>query len=131
MEKVIAMLSETGLDGSYWTEAASTTLYVIKRSPSASIRFEIPEERCSGQEPMYHHMRSFGCIAYVHQVKEKTSPRAARGIFLRYAEGTRGYRIWLIEEQKVVISKYVVFNKEKLFKDLEKEQMKIEEKSNS
>lgn len=104
---------------------------MINRSPSASIRFEIPEERCSWQEPENHHMRSFGCTVYVHQVKEKRSPRAAREIFLRYAEGTRGYRIWLLEEQKVVISKDVVFNEEKLFKDLEKEQVKIKEKSNS
>lgn len=120
------MLSETGLDSSYWAEAASTAVYIINRSPNASIRFDIPEERWSGHEPEYGHLRSFGCIAYVHQVKEKTSPRAAKGIFLGYAEGTRGYRVWLIEEQKVVVSKDVVFNEEKLFKDIEKEQLGTE-----
>ena len=131
IEKVTSMLTETGLDGSNWAEAASIAVYVINRSPSASIKFEIPEERWSGHKPGYGHMRCFRCIVYVHQVIEKTSPREARGIFLGYAEGTRGYIIWLLEEQKVSVSKDVVFNEEKLFKDLEKEQVSVEERSES
>ena len=51
MDKDRAMLSETGLDSSYWAEAASTAVYIINRSPNASIRFDIPEERWSGHEP--------------------------------------------------------------------------------
>lgn len=118
MDKVRSML---GLDESYWAEAASTAVYVINRSPSASIQFDIPEERWTGRSPDYSHFKSFGCVAYVHQVKEKTNSRAAKGIFVGYAQGTRGYRVWLIDEQKVVISKDVVFNEEQMFKDLEAE----------
>ena len=55
-------------------------------------------------------------------MKEKINPRAARGIFLGYAQGTKGYRVWLLEEEKVVISKDVVFNEERFFKDLKKEE---------
>ena len=39
-----------------------------------------------------------------------------------YAQGTKGYRVWLLKDQKVVISKDVVFNEERFFKDLEKEE---------
>lgn len=121
MDKVRSMLNETGLDESYWAEAASTAVYVINRSPSASIQFDIPEERWTGRSPDYSHFKSFGCVAYVHQVKEKTNSRAAKGIFVGNAQGTRGYRVWLIDEQKVVISKDVVFNEDQMFKDLEAE----------
>ena len=122
MDKVRAMLSETGLDESYWAEAALTAVYIINRSPNASIKFEVLEARWMGSDLEYGHLRSFGCIAYVHQVKEKINPRATRGIFLGYAQGTKGYRVWLLEEEKVVISKDVVFNEERFFKDLKKEE---------
>lgn len=72
-------------------------------------------------------MRSFGYIAYVHQVKEKTGSRAAKGVFMGYAQGKRGYKVWLIDEQKVVVSKDVVFNEDQLFKDLEKEKLNSKE----
>lgn len=70
----------------------------------------------------YDHLRSFGCIAYVHQMKEKTSARAVRGVFVGYEQGTKGYRVWLIDEKKLVISKDVVFNEKRFFKDLKKEE---------
>lgn len=60
-------------------------------------------------------------------MKEKTGSRAAKGVFLGYAQGTRGYRVWLIDEQKVVVSKDVVFNEDQLFKDLEKEKLNSKE----
>ena len=45
MDKVRAMASETSLEETYWEEAASTALYVINRSPNASIEFEIREAK--------------------------------------------------------------------------------------
>lgn len=48
MDKVRAMLHETGLSGSFWAEAASTTVYLINRSPNASINFDVPEARWTG-----------------------------------------------------------------------------------
>lgn len=90
MDKVKSMLHETGLDESYWAEAASTAIYLINRSPNASIGFEIPEVRWTRRPISYDHLRSFGCIAYVHQVKEKTSSRAAKGVFMGYEDGTKG-----------------------------------------
>lgn len=121
MDKVRSMLQESGLDESYWAEAASTAVYLINRSLNASIGFEIPEERWIGATLSYDHLRSFGCIAYVHQVKEKTSSRASRGVFLGYDQGTKGYKVWLVDEERMIIGKDVVFNEKRFFKDLEKE----------
>ena len=122
MDKVRSMLHETGLDASYWTEAASTTVYLINRSPNSSIEFEIPEVKWSGRSISYDHLRSFGCNSYVHQVKEKTSARATKGVFMGYAEGTKGYIIWLFSEEKIVISKDVVFNEQSFYKDMKKDE---------
>lgn len=81
-------------------------------------------------DPEYSHLRSFGCGAYVHQVKQKISPRAVKGILVGYAQGTKGYIVWLLEEKKIVIGKDVVFNEDKLFnnRDEDKEVQSVIEK---
>ena len=56
-------------------------------------------------------------------------PRALKGIFLGYPQGTKGYKVWLLEELKVVISRNVVFQEEVVYKDLQKQETKsVEEK---
>ena len=116
MEKVRSMLSESGLDKMFWAEAASTAVYVINRTLASPIDYEIPEKVWTGVLPDLSGLRSFGCISYVHSDQGKLNPRAKKGVFLGYPTGVKGYRVWLIEEKKVVISKDVVFNEEVMFK---------------
>jgi len=42
LERVRCMLSHSGLSKSFWAEAASTTCYLINRSPNRSIDCNIP-----------------------------------------------------------------------------------------
>lgn len=49
-------------------------------------------------------------MAYIHTIAYKICPRATKGIFLGYAKGTKGFRVWLLDEEKVVISKDVIFH---------------------
>lgn len=89
------MLAESGLEKSLWAEAACTAVYLINRSPNASLKFKIPEEVWSGSKVDYGHLRRFGCVAYVHKVQEKISPRAVMEIFVGYPQGVKGYIIWI------------------------------------
>ncbi|CAA7029323.1 unnamed protein product [Microthlaspi erraticum] len=116
MDKVRSMLQETGLESEFWAEAASTAVYIINRSPSSAIEFEVPEHLWTGHKPDYSHLRRFGCISYVHTVSDKISPRAVKAVLLGYAQGTKGYRFWLLDEQRVTISKDVVFNENVVYK---------------
>ena len=59
-------------------------------------------------------MRHFGSIRYVHKKQGKLDPRAMKVVFLGYPKGIKGYRLWSLDEKKVVISRDVVFN-EKIF----------------
>ena len=121
-DKVRCMLAEAGLEKKFWAEAASTAVYLTNRTPNASIEFKIPEEVWSGVKVEFSHLRRFGCVAYVHTVQDKMSPRALKGIFMGYPQGTKGYRVWLPEEEKSMISRNVVFDKESLYmKSKEKE----------
>ena len=103
MDKVRSMLHETGLGAEFWAEAASTAVYIINRLPGSAIDFEVPEALWTGSEPRYDHLRRFGCIAYVHTIADKISPRATKGVLLGYALGTKAYRVWLLEDEKVVV----------------------------
>ena len=118
IEKVRCLLNESGLDESFWAEAASTAVYIINRSPASAIDHNVPEELWLKRKPGYQHLRRFGCIAYVHHDQGKLKPRALKGVFLGYPTGTKGYKIWLLDEEKCVISRNVIFQEEVVYKDL-------------
>ncbi|XP_073133855.1 uncharacterized protein [Henckelia pumila] len=46
----------------------------------------------------------------------KLIPRAKKGIFLGYPTGAKGYRIWLLEDMKCIISRDVIFNETIFYK---------------
>lgn len=117
MEKVRCLLSETGLEEKFWAEAAATSVYLINRTPSSAIDLNIPEELWLGKVPGYKHLRRFGSVVYVHVDQGKLRPRALKGIFIGYPTGVKGYKIWLLEDRKVVVSRNAVFREDCLYKD--------------
>lgn len=118
MNKVRSMLSESGLGQRFWAEAVATAVYLINRSPSSAVDFAIPEELWTSAMPSLMDLKRYGCVAYVHSSDGKLNPRAKKGIFTGYPEGVKGFKVWLLEEQKVVISRSVVFREELVYKDI-------------
>ncbi|GFX36160.1 retrovirus-related Pol polyprotein from transposon RE1 [Trichonephila clavipes] len=58
-----------------------------------------------GRKPSVLHLKPFGCLAYAgvpKQIRKKFDMRAKMGIMMGYAQRTKGYRIWLIDENKLV-----------------------------
>lgn len=112
------MLSNAKLIKQFWGETAHTTTYIINRSPSVTIQFKTPEELWKDMPPSLKHLRIFGCDAYIHTNKGKLEPRSKKGIFLRYLDGVKGYKVWIIESRrgKAATSRDVVFNEEHMMK---------------
>lgn len=75
------MLYETRLGGEFWAKAGYTAVYIINRSPDVTIEFDVLEVVWTGSKSDYSHIRSSGCVAYVHIVKDKIIPRATKGIY--------------------------------------------------
>ncbi|CAA7027632.1 unnamed protein product [Microthlaspi erraticum] len=121
MNKVRSMLSESGLELRFWAEAASTSVYLINRTPSSAIEFDIPEERWSSAVPHLSGLRKFGCVAHTHSDDGKLIPRAKKGIFTSYPSGVKGFRIWLLEEEKCLISRNIVFKEVLMYKHVKSE----------
>ena len=116
LNKVRCMLTESGLDKKFWVEATTIACYQINRSLSSVIQFRTPEHMWTGRPPKIAHLKPFGCVGYVHTNQGKLDPTAVKAIFLGYPKGVKGYRLWLVNETKVVISRDVIFNEKIFFK---------------
>ena len=106
------MLRTAGLPNLFWVEAAITAYYVVNWSPSTAIGLKTPMEMWTGKPTDYYHLHAFGCPAYVmYNVQERTKldPKSRRCIFLEYADGVKGYRLWDPTAHNIVISRDVIF----------------------
>ncbi|XP_071909337.1 uncharacterized protein [Coffea arabica] len=86
--------------------------YIVNRSPSASLEFKNFEEVWSGTPADYFNLKVFGCPTYMHVNDGKLESKAKKYIFLGYASGVKGYRLWYPDPKslKFVISRYVTFD---------------------
>lgn len=120
MEKVRSMLSDSGLPKMFWAEATLTAVTLINKTPSSVLKFEIPDKRWNGKQPAYSYLRRFGCLTFVHSDEGKLVPRAKKGVLLGYPPGVKGFKVWLIDEKKCVISRNVQFQENAVYKDVVK-----------
>jgi hypothetical protein len=65
-----SMLKAKGLSGMFWAEVVAVAVYVLNRSPTKGVVGKTPYEIWHGKKSTVHHLRTFGCIAYV----KNTSP---------------------------------------------------------
>ena len=112
MEKVRSMISKAKLSKPLWGVAVHAVCYLINRSPSLPLNFEILKKVWSGKNPSYSHLRIFGCLAFAHvskELRQKLDARTISCIFIGYGDEEFGYRLWDPKEKKVIRSKDVVF----------------------
>ena len=121
LEKTRCILSNAGLPRKFWAEAVNTACYLINRSPSTAIECKTPVEVWSGAPADYTNLRIFGCPAYAHVNDGKLEPRARKCIFLGYADGVKGYRLWCLDGKspRCIISRDVTFDESAMLKPKE------------
>ena len=67
------MLRMANMPKSFWDEAVVTACYLINRSPSVPLGFDIPERVWTGKDVSYSHLKVFECKTFVHVPKEQRS----------------------------------------------------------
>ncbi|KAD0786919.1 hypothetical protein E3N88_43719 [Mikania micrantha] len=115
LEVARAIRFEANLPIKFWGECVLTATYIINRVPSKVLNNKTPYEVLLGKIPSYDHMKVFGCLAYYwnNDTKgDKFEPRGKRGVFLGYPHGTKGYKVYDIEQKKMIISRHVQFVEE-------------------
>ncbi|KAE8723057.1 hypothetical protein F3Y22_tig00013285pilonHSYRG00271 [Hibiscus syriacus] len=93
------------------------TAYLMNRAPSTAIELKTPMEMWTGKPADYSNLHIFGSIVYVmynSQEISKLDPKSRKCKFLGYADGVKGYRLWDPTARKVIISRDVIFVKDKL-----------------
>ncbi|GJR91241.1 retrovirus-related pol polyprotein from transposon TNT 1-94 [Tanacetum coccineum] len=117
LERARAMLATASLGKSFWAEAVNTACYVINRSPSTAVELKTPMEMWTGKPVNYSDLHIFGSPVYVMyntQETTKLDPKSRKCLFLGYADGVKGYRLWDPTAHKVVVSRDVVFMEDKI-----------------
>jgi hypothetical protein len=87
------MLNEKNLPNYFWVEAVIIAVYIMNRTPTATVHGMTPEEKFIGKKPDVSHLKMFGCITCVHVLDEKKSkldPKAEKCIFIRYSSKQKG-----------------------------------------
>jgi transposase InsO family protein len=93
ISKARCMLSNAKMNTRFWTEAASTTCFLINRSSSIPLNKKTPIEVWSGTPVDYSQLKVFGCTAYALVDNRKLEPRAIKCLFLGYGSGVKGYKL--------------------------------------
>src|SRR3954463_5763434 len=69
------MMSHTDLPVSFWGYALETTVHILNRAPSKSVK-TAPFEEWHGTKPKLSHLKIWGCEAYVRKLQpENLNPR--------------------------------------------------------
>ncbi|GFU46234.1 retrovirus-related Pol polyprotein from transposon TNT 1-94 [Trichonephila clavipes] len=103
LDSIKTLLKSSEVPHKFWGEALLCFTYAWNRICHKDSN-KTPFEKYSGRKPSVLHLKPFGCLAYAGVPKQirKFDMRAKIGIMMGYAQRTKGYRIWLIDENKLV-----------------------------
>jgi len=118
-ERARCMMLSWKLPKYLWSEAIYASVYVINRSPTLALQDKVPAEVWSGERQNLKKLRVFGCVAYLRLPKEliggKFESRSVKCHMLGYCPN--GYRLWSVEDKRVIFGHDVVFQENKFTHD--------------
>ncbi|KAH9678849.1 retrovirus-related pol polyprotein from transposon RE1 [Citrus sinensis] len=103
-----ALKFQANLPLNFWGECILSAAYVINRTHTPLLDYEL----LHGKPPLYAHFRSFGCLCYARYVprdKNKFNPRRRQCVFVGYAHGKKGWRVFDLETNEFFVSCDVMF----------------------
>jgi hypothetical protein len=110
---VRCMLKAKNLPGRFWGGAVTTAVYIQYRGPTRALDAKTPFEVWHGERPHVHYLRTFGCLAYVKNSRpglNKLDDRNTRVIFVGYEIGSKAYRFYNPNTERIIISRDAVFD---------------------
>ena len=105
-----SMMFACALPLQYWGDAVQYAVYILNRSPTrANVKRSSPLEMLTGKVPDLRGIVVFGspCSVYRDPRKNSLLKRSQRGIIVGVSEETKGYKVLLPRENKVVVTQHV------------------------
>eukprot|EP00171_Calliarthron_tuberculosum_P008380 IDg8380t1 len=93
------------LPSEYWAEALSAACYLKNLTLTRVISDKIPRQEFMSKKVSYSHLRTFGCLAFVHTPKEKRKkfdPVSRGCIFVGCTATSKQYRFIGISTERLV-----------------------------
>jgi hypothetical protein len=118
-ETVKVLLNYQCLSMFLWGEATMMEIYVQNRSPRRILKDMTLEESFSGKKPNIENLRISRCQVYSHIPKDKMNklePSGKKGIFVGYSDSSKAYKIYILEQHKIEVSRDVTFNERMAFR---------------
>lgn len=116
IEMARSYLKEMHLPSLIWGEAVRHSVYILNRLPTRALSGQTPYEAWTGSKPNIGHIRVFGCLAHmkIPQVHtRKLDDRSIQVINLGKEPGTKAYRLFDPLNNRVYVSRDVVFEEQK------------------
>ena len=102
-------MGKADLPKSFWGYALETAVYILNIVPSKSIEVT-PYKIRTNKKPYLSYMKVWGCLAYVKRtMSDKLEARSEKCLYVGYPKETRGYQYYNTLEQRLFVSKHVVF----------------------
>jgi hypothetical protein len=117
-DRVRCMLDDAGRSEKYWGFAANAAMYLKNRSPVSSLNGVIPYQARTGRHPSLKHLRTWGCLAFVHVPEErrkKLGNRAQPGIFVGYCPMDKMYNVYDPIGRRLIRSRDVIFREDRRY----------------
>ena len=111
--QVRCMIYSAALREQWWAEAIMTAAYIHNRLVHSTTNGKTPMELWSAVKPDVSHMRVFGCVCYAHvphSRRRKTGPQSVKCLFIGYSRHSKGYRLYDVEQRRVIESRDVIFS---------------------
>ncbi|EOY26809.1 Cysteine-rich RLK (RECEPTOR-like protein kinase) 8 [Theobroma cacao] len=108
-----ALLFQSSLPTHFWGDAVMTAVHIINRVPTRLLKNKSLFELLYKRQPSYEHLRVFGSLCFVStlsQHRKKLDQRATKCIFLGYPNNTKGYRVYDLNANRIIISRNIVFH---------------------
>ncbi|KAJ0733050.1 putative RNA-directed DNA polymerase [Helianthus annuus] len=106
-----ALMYQGGLPLRFWSDCVLTAVYIINRIPSSVLVGKSPYEVVFGFKPTLSHLRNFGCLCFstVLDETDKFAYHADKCVLIGYSNVKKGYKLWNLDEKKVLFSRDVKF----------------------
>lgn len=109
--------SNSNLPLSVWAEAMNTAVYVINRTGPSKQAGKTPYDLWYGKTANVNNLKVFGTECFIHipgEKRKKLDKKAIKGFFVGYVDNCKGFRVYIPSLRDVVLSRDVLFKKEKL-----------------
>lgn len=121
VESARSMMHAKGLPLHLWAEAVNTAQYILNRTATSSVEGKSPLEIWTGKKTSVKYLKIFGTECFVHIAKQnrrKWDSKSSKGHLVGYAGNKDGFRIWIPEGNKIILSRDVFFKNEVPLKEV-------------